>query len=102
MPAQYYETEDKKVSYLAIGFQTASAITAIPTLLFSIEALGLGTSSLRTIFWWIAFICLVIGVIFEYISSKKQIGSSRITGRASLIGIVAALLLVISTFVGMM
>ena len=101
MPAQYYETENKLVSYLAFGFQLIAAVVAIPTLLFSTGILNLDTGSFRVILWWISFLCLVIGVVFECISSKKQIGSSRITGRASIIGIIAALLLVIATFVGL-
>jgi len=93
----YYETPEKGLSYCTLGAQILSIILAIFTLLFSTHVIPV-EEFIRNIFWWIAFAFLAIGVILEYISNLKKKGSSRIIAYASLGGIVAALLLVISTF----
>ncbi|HJJ31536.1 MAG TPA: hypothetical protein O0X97_04740 [Methanocorpusculum sp.] len=92
-----FETPNKTISYVSLAAGILSIIAAVITLLASTPVLSAVVP--RTIVWWIAFVLLVISVVVGIISTTKKIGSSAITYRAEMCGIIAAVILVISTFV---
>ena len=92
-----FETPNKTVSYVALTAGVLSIIAAFITLLASTPILG-GILP-QSLVWWISFGLLVVSVVVGIISTSKKIGSSAITYRAEISGIIAAVILVISTFV---
>jgi len=92
----YYETPNKALSYVALTVQIIAIAIALVAVLCSAHLLTVD-ASIRKIIWWVAFGFAALGFILEYISNLKKIGSSRIIASSFLAGIIAIVLLVIST-----
>ena len=99
-----FETPNKAISYVAFVAGIIGIIGAILTILASTPVLGgvvIGEVTLRNIFWFTSFGLLVITVVLSLVSNAKRIGSSVITHKAEICGIITAVILIISTFASM-
>ena len=99
-----FETPNKTISYVAFVAGILGIIGSILTLFASTPVLSgvvIGAVTLRNIFWFTSFGLLVVTVVVSMISNAKRIGSSIITHRAEILGIITAVILIISTFMRM-
>jgi len=96
MPKVYYETPNKTLSYVTLIVQIIAIIIALAAVLCSAHVLTVDVST-RKIIWWVGFGFAALGFVLEYISNTKKIGSYRIIASSFLAGVIAIVLLVIST-----
>ena len=104
-----FETPNKALSYVAfvagilgiIGAVVTVIVSAMPLITIIDFSTIINTAQIRNVFWFISFGLLVVTVVISMVSNAKRIGSSVITHRAEICGIITAVILIISTFVRM-
>ena len=106
-----FETPNKAISYVAFVAGILGIVGAVLTVIaavmtkqafYGFDLLAMiDAESLRNVFWFISFGLLVVTVVVSMISNAKRIGSSIITHRAEILGIITAVILIISTFMRM-